>query len=186
MSQGVRIKEARRYARMTQGELAEACGVSRAAVSLWENDETKELKSSNLAAVAKATGYSYDYLLKGTGQKTKTGTNILGGQNFTNGEEKIYIPDENGMIYESGTCEDENNLPEAPNFNSYDEREELLIELFRVLGKKQQLNVLIYCSKQVDIFLSEKARKQEIIRSVIDDLTANNVKKSIEKQKKSA
>lgn len=51
-----RIKQARKDAGLTQAQLAEKVGVSKAAVSLWENSYTKSLKHENLLALEKVTG----------------------------------------------------------------------------------------------------------------------------------
>lgn len=52
---------------MSQAELAEKVGVSRAAVSQWENGETKGLKPENLLAVARTLEVDLDWLVYGQG-----------------------------------------------------------------------------------------------------------------------
>lgn len=53
---GERIAAAREMAGMNQSELAKAIGVTRSAIQQWESDQTKNLKLSNLFAVARVTG----------------------------------------------------------------------------------------------------------------------------------
>jgi phage repressor protein C with HTH and peptisase S24 domain len=62
---GERIKQAREDARLTQDQLAAVCGVSRSAVTQWENGNTKNLKANNLLGVKKATKRSLEWLLTG-------------------------------------------------------------------------------------------------------------------------
>ncbi|MDE1464819.1 helix-turn-helix domain-containing protein [Spartinivicinus poritis] len=60
-----KIKEARVRAELTQEELAEMCGVSRATVCQWESqDSTKRLKprKANLHKISQATGVSLHWL----------------------------------------------------------------------------------------------------------------------------
>lgn len=49
---GDRIKESRIEENRTQQEVADAAGVSRSAVSQWENGDTKELKPTHLFEIA--------------------------------------------------------------------------------------------------------------------------------------
>ena len=58
------LKENRTRCKMTQEFVAETIGVSRQAVSKWENG-TSEPNTSNLVALAKLYGISAEDLLKG-------------------------------------------------------------------------------------------------------------------------
>lgn len=58
------LKENRTRCKMTQEFVAESIGVSRQAVSKWENG-TAEPNTSNLVAIAKLYGISAEELLKG-------------------------------------------------------------------------------------------------------------------------
>ena len=51
---GYKIKELRENLKMTQEELAEKSGISRATISMLENDTTKEVMISTLRALASA------------------------------------------------------------------------------------------------------------------------------------
>lgn len=64
---GERIRYARNNAGLTQNELGGACGVSRAAVTQWENGSSKSLRPENLFAVAKATKTNAQWLATGKG-----------------------------------------------------------------------------------------------------------------------
>jgi len=63
MSLGETIKEHRTRCRMTQEFVAEALGVSRQAVSKWENG-TSDPSTSNLIALAKLYGISAEDLVR--------------------------------------------------------------------------------------------------------------------------
>lgn len=65
---GERIKWARKQADLSQEQLGKAAGVSKGAVSLWESSQTKNLKNTNLYAVAAATGVRAEWLVSGKGQ----------------------------------------------------------------------------------------------------------------------
>ena len=60
---GKRIKKAREECKMTQEFVAEAIGVSRQAVSKWENG-TSDPSTSNLIAIAKVFQISPEELLQ--------------------------------------------------------------------------------------------------------------------------
>lgn len=60
---GARIKAAREDVPLKQEELADAVGVSRSAVSQWENGQTDNLKIENLFAVARAVRKTVDELV---------------------------------------------------------------------------------------------------------------------------
>ena len=61
---GRRIQEARKAAGLSQESLGERLGVSRQAVSKWENG-TSEPNTSNLMALARLYGIPAEDLLKG-------------------------------------------------------------------------------------------------------------------------
>ncbi|MBQ2698361.1 MAG: helix-turn-helix transcriptional regulator [Firmicutes bacterium] len=63
LSLGAAIRTERQRCGMTQEELAEQLGVSRQAVSKWEND-TAAPGSANLLSLAQLFGISVDELLK--------------------------------------------------------------------------------------------------------------------------
>lgn len=62
-----RIKKARKEADMTQEQLGDVCGVTRAAVSQWENGDTKSLKVDNLLKAARRLKKSFRWLAEGKG-----------------------------------------------------------------------------------------------------------------------
>ena len=62
MTFGEKLKEARKKTGLTQEELAELIGISRAAVAKWETDNGLP-DIENLKAVAKLLDVSIDYLL---------------------------------------------------------------------------------------------------------------------------
>lgn len=68
---GDRIKQQRQSLRMTQQGLATKVGVSRAAVSQWENGDTKGLRPANLLATAKALGADVEWLVTGESAQTQ-------------------------------------------------------------------------------------------------------------------
>lgn len=59
---GYRVKDVREEMRMTQEELAEKSGVSRATIIAIERDETKDVKASTLLKLAQALGTTVDRL----------------------------------------------------------------------------------------------------------------------------
>ena len=65
---GQRIKTLREAKGMTQEQLAEALGVTRAAVSLWELDQTKNIKNVTFLALVQILGTTQEYLLFGPSQ----------------------------------------------------------------------------------------------------------------------
>ena len=73
-----RIKHARTHAingKLSQEQVAEACGISRVAVSLWEsNDSSKRTKPTinNLKILSKVTGYSIDWIINREGLGPET------------------------------------------------------------------------------------------------------------------
>lgn len=66
---GERIRGARDAKKLSQQQLGDAVGVSRAAVSQWESSETKGLRPENLVAVADVLGVSIKWLVTGKGPK---------------------------------------------------------------------------------------------------------------------
>lgn len=62
---GSRIKTLREAKGLTQEELAHELGVTRAAVSLWELDQTKNIKNVTFRALCQILGTDQDYLLFG-------------------------------------------------------------------------------------------------------------------------
>lgn len=60
-----RIKRLRKLAKISQEDLGKRAGVTKSAVSQWENGNTKNLKGENLLAIAKALNTSIEYLLTG-------------------------------------------------------------------------------------------------------------------------
>ena len=61
-----RLRQARRYADLTQAQLAAMCGVSRGAVALWEAEEPEHRTkptTDHLIAMAKATGVPLEWLM---------------------------------------------------------------------------------------------------------------------------
>ena len=68
MKLSTRIRTARTRAGMSQGELAEALGVSRSAVGNWESAKGRVSPTSErLSELALATGVSYEWLATGRG-----------------------------------------------------------------------------------------------------------------------
>lgn len=63
---GERIKARRIELTLSQKELGKRTKVSRAAVSQWENGDTKGLRPDNLLAAARALGVSVEWLVTGT------------------------------------------------------------------------------------------------------------------------
>jgi len=60
-----RIREARKDAELSQLALAERVGVSRAAVSQWENGDTKGLRPENLLNTARVLNVRVEWLVFG-------------------------------------------------------------------------------------------------------------------------
>lgn len=67
-----RIAKAIRDSGLSKKQIADACGVSTAAVSQWESRETKTLKSHVLLALARVTGKNPDWLATGQGPEVWT------------------------------------------------------------------------------------------------------------------
>ena len=64
----VRLRKARRHARLTQGAVAAACGVSRNAVTHWEHPGGTRPTLAHLSCVAHATGVAFEWLCTGRGR----------------------------------------------------------------------------------------------------------------------
>lgn len=61
-----RLRQARRYADLTQTQLAAMCGVTRGAVALWEAEEPEHRTkptTDHLIAIGKATGVPLEWLM---------------------------------------------------------------------------------------------------------------------------
>ncbi|MFS1513603.1 helix-turn-helix domain-containing protein [Chengkuizengella sp. SCS-71B] len=71
MSMGKKIKELRKKRGLSQDDLAEHLGMTRANVSNYERDKNKYLPSSSLMKIADVLGVSSDYLL-GKSNDSKT------------------------------------------------------------------------------------------------------------------
>lgn len=69
-TQGQRIRRLRRERGLTQKQLAEAVGVSRASVTQWESGEIGELKSGSLLRTAEVLGTTPGYLETGREEPT--------------------------------------------------------------------------------------------------------------------
>lgn len=69
MTIGQRIKQARRASvpTISQQQLADACGVSQSAVSLWESGGVETLVGENLMRAAQALSVTPEWLLEGSG-----------------------------------------------------------------------------------------------------------------------
>lgn len=68
---GDRIKQARLEQKLTQQQLAQKCGVKRAAVSQWENGESKSPTAENVMLIAKALGRSQKWLITGEHERPR-------------------------------------------------------------------------------------------------------------------
>lgn len=67
---GARIKQMREMLGLTQAELAQRAGVTAAAVSQWENRQTKGLKGSSLIRAAEALGVTVKDLMESEPQRS--------------------------------------------------------------------------------------------------------------------
>ena len=70
MALGKRVKEAREFRSLTQGELADLIGWTQQALSTLENRDSK--KSSYAAQIAKALEIDIDWLMSGSGEMINT------------------------------------------------------------------------------------------------------------------
>lgn len=69
-SVALRIRSARRAARMTQGELASMLCVSRSAVAQWESANGSAPSTSSFAGLAVALGCTFEWLATGRGPRS--------------------------------------------------------------------------------------------------------------------
>ncbi len=67
VSLAIRIREARKLAKLTQQQLADACGLTDGTVSAWENGVASSILADNLFAVADACGVDPRWLATGRG-----------------------------------------------------------------------------------------------------------------------
>lgn len=67
MNMGKRIQYARKQAGLNQTEFGKKVGVSKGAVSQWENDDIKNLRMINLFAIEDATGFNARWIALGQG-----------------------------------------------------------------------------------------------------------------------
>lgn len=67
MTLGERISKAISASGMEVKDVATACGVSVQAVYAWTRDEIKDLRNSNLFDLARATGFSAEWIGTGNG-----------------------------------------------------------------------------------------------------------------------
>lgn len=72
-----RIRSVREEKGWTQTQLGDAVGVSRAAVSQWENGETKGLKPENLVKTSEVLGVNVKWLATGKGPMRDNGVNDI-------------------------------------------------------------------------------------------------------------
>ena len=66
-SSGDRIRHIREELELSQEAFGRHMGVSKAAVSQWENGDTKHLRPANLFAIQNFTGYSAEWIATGAG-----------------------------------------------------------------------------------------------------------------------
>jgi transcriptional regulator with XRE-family HTH domain len=76
---GKRIGLLREARGLTQAQLAEVCGVTRAAAHSWENDATPNIRPPNLLMLAKVLGTDPYYLVFGPKREPKGGFPIFVG-----------------------------------------------------------------------------------------------------------
>ena len=62
---GERIRSARRFAKLTQAELAKRAGVSASAAAQWEHPNGTQPSIESLSAIAIATSTSFEWLATG-------------------------------------------------------------------------------------------------------------------------
>src|SRR5579871_4382524 len=64
---GDRIRHIREELELSQEGFGRHMGVSKAAVSQWENGDTKNLRPANLFAIQNLSGYSAEWIATGAG-----------------------------------------------------------------------------------------------------------------------
>lgn len=99
MSVGERVTEAREAAGLTKTQLAKLCGMSKQALGQIENGTTKAPNPTNLFAIAKATGFSAEWIATGSG-KTMTAIDAARGimedkNGYNNGDTGISLAPDN-------------------------------------------------------------------------------------------
>lgn len=67
-----RIKNYRTAQSLSQKEVGDACGVSRVAVTKWENGATENMKLSNLVGMVKLFKVSFDELIVGKAEPAES------------------------------------------------------------------------------------------------------------------
>lgn len=67
MTSQSRVRVARRFAGLSQTELAALVGVHRSAVSHWESRHARNPAMAHLRSIAEATGVSFEWLATGRG-----------------------------------------------------------------------------------------------------------------------
>lgn len=83
---GDRINKARRHAGLEQGDLADACEVSRPLVSLWENDKA-EPRANHVLVIAELTGVDAGWLL--SGDQIRTGSFTTSAEPGADGNDMV-------------------------------------------------------------------------------------------------
>jgi transcriptional regulator with XRE-family HTH domain len=68
---GSRIRQLREARGWTQEQFAKRVGVTKSAVSQWENDATKNLKLVTFLKVVEALGTNVDYLVQGSRRSSR-------------------------------------------------------------------------------------------------------------------
>jgi SOS-response transcriptional repressor LexA len=75
---GDRIRHIREELELSQEAFGRHMGVSKAAVSQWENGDTKNLRPANLFAIQNFTGYSAEWIATGAGNARVKGNRKAG------------------------------------------------------------------------------------------------------------
>jgi transcriptional regulator with XRE-family HTH domain len=70
---GSRIRQLREARGWTQAQFAKRVGVTKSAVSQWENDATKNLKLVTFLNVVDALGTTVEYLVQGSSRRPSRG-----------------------------------------------------------------------------------------------------------------
>lgn len=84
-----RIRIAREFAGLEQGELAGATGISRSTISNYESGATTHLKSLYLRQIAMATGVPLEWLQTGSVPSSGDGVSV---KDRRNGRVPAFIP----------------------------------------------------------------------------------------------
>ena len=108
---GKRFARVRADRQISQNEIAKACGVSRAAVSQWEKDDTVPT-GPNLVAAARALGVNPEWLAAGTGQRKTQQTAGTTRQTADNHSQEIEVsPPQVGHKLSTKTPNGDTELP---------------------------------------------------------------------------